>query len=111
MGHRPRCPEGLALTGDTLFVTDIDRLVAIDIERGEISGAWPAEGAQFLNDPAADTDGRPRLWLKATLLHPGAAAADLEALLHAVTAAVRLHPGQPVPPASTSHRPQTARGT
>ena len=46
------------MAGDTLYVTDIDRLVAIDVESGEISGTWPAEGAKFLNDPAVDADGR-----------------------------------------------------
>lgn len=51
-------PKGLALDGDTLYVTDIDRLVAIDVETGAISGTWPGEGAQFLNDPAVADDGR-----------------------------------------------------
>jgi hypothetical protein len=38
-------PKGLVSDGATLYVSDIDRLVAIDIEAGEISGTWPAEGA------------------------------------------------------------------
>jgi hypothetical protein len=51
-------PKGLASDGDTLYLSDIDRLVAIDIEKGEISGTWPAEGAIFLNDTAIDGGGR-----------------------------------------------------
>ncbi len=51
-------PAGLVISGDTLFVSDIDRLVAIDIETGTISGTWPAEGAMFLNDTAVDAEGR-----------------------------------------------------
>jgi sugar lactone lactonase YvrE len=51
-------PKGLVSDGATLYVSDIDRLVAIDIEAGEISGTWPAEGAVFLNDTAVAEDGR-----------------------------------------------------
>ena len=51
-------PKGLVSDGSTLYVSDIDRLVAIDIEAGEISGTWPAEGAIFLNDTALDEAGR-----------------------------------------------------
>lgn len=50
-------PKGLVSDGTTLYVSDIDRLVAIDIESGEISGTWPAEGAIFLNDTAIDAQG------------------------------------------------------
>ena len=51
-------PKGMVLAGDTLYVSDIDRLVAVDLESGEISGTWPAEGAVFLNDTAVDFAGR-----------------------------------------------------
>ncbi len=51
-------PKGLISDGTTLYVSDIDQLVAIDIEAGEISGRWPAEGAIFLNDTAMDGAGR-----------------------------------------------------
>ena len=51
-------PKGLVQSGNTLYVTDIDRLVAIDVDSGEISGEWAADGAQFLNDPAVDDSGR-----------------------------------------------------
>ncbi|SPH18659.1 hypothetical protein DEA8626_02199 [Defluviimonas aquaemixtae] len=45
-------PKGLISDGATLYVSDIDRLVAIDIEAGEIAETWPVEGAVFLNDTA-----------------------------------------------------------
>lgn len=51
-------PKGLVSDGTNLYVSDIDRLVAIDIESGEISGSWPVEGAIFLNDTAIDAAGR-----------------------------------------------------
>ena len=51
-------PKGLVSDGTTLYVSDIDRLVAIDIEAGEISEVWPVEGAVFLNDTAVDGAGR-----------------------------------------------------
>jgi sugar lactone lactonase YvrE len=51
-------PKGLALDGDTLYVSDIDRLVAIDVEAGEVTDTWQGEEAQFLNDPAVDGQGR-----------------------------------------------------
>lgn len=51
-------PKGLVSDGNTLFVSDIDQLVAVNIETGEISGTWPAEGAIFLNDTALDAEGR-----------------------------------------------------
>lgn len=51
-------PKGLVMRGDQLFVSDIDQLVAIDLNIGEIAGSWDAEGAKFLNDPAVGDDGR-----------------------------------------------------
>jgi hypothetical protein len=51
-------PKGLVSDGATLYVSDIDRLVAIDIETGKVSGTFPAEGAVFLNDTAMDEAGR-----------------------------------------------------
>lgn len=50
-------PKGLALNGNMLYVSDIDSLVEINIESGEISNRYVAEGAQFLNDVAIDADG------------------------------------------------------
>lgn len=43
-------PKGLFLDGDTLYLSDIDRLVAIDVAAGTVAGTWPGEGAMFLND-------------------------------------------------------------
>lgn len=51
-------PKGLILRGDRLFVSDIDRLVAIDTATGKIAGTWQAPGAKFLNDTAVDAQGR-----------------------------------------------------
>ena len=51
-------PKGLILRGGTLFVSDIDRLVAIDTATGKIAGTWQGTGAKFLNDTAVDAQGR-----------------------------------------------------
>jgi sugar lactone lactonase YvrE len=51
-------PKGMALVGERLYVSDIDRLVAIHTRSGAVSNVWPAAGAQFLNDVAADEQGR-----------------------------------------------------
>lgn len=50
-------PKGLAITGDHLYVADIDTLVEIDIARGKISHRYTIEGAKFLNDTVAAADG------------------------------------------------------
>lgn len=50
-------PKGLALANGRLFVSDIDRLVAIDTANGEIVARYAAPGAKFLNDVAADGEG------------------------------------------------------
>lgn len=51
-------PKGLAQRGDRLFVSDVDRLVEIDVPSGTLSGSYPGEGAAFLNDVAVDASGR-----------------------------------------------------
>lgn len=51
-------PKGLALSGDTLYVADIDQLLAIDVESGEVRARHQGQGAQFLNDVTADDGGR-----------------------------------------------------
>lgn len=51
-------PKGLALAGNRLYVSDIDKLVAIDTTNGKIAASYDAPGAKFLNDVAADTQGR-----------------------------------------------------
>jgi len=51
-------PKGMAVVGERLYVSDIDELVAIDTKTGAIAKTWPAAGAKFLNDVAADEQGR-----------------------------------------------------
>ncbi len=50
-------PKGMAIHGRRLYVTDIDRVVEIDIEKATILKEYPFEGAQFLNDIAIDLKG------------------------------------------------------
>jgi len=50
-------PKGLRSVGGTLWVSDIDRVVAIEIATGRITARVPVEGAQFLNDLATAPDG------------------------------------------------------
>ncbi|MGQ0671557.1 MAG: SMP-30/gluconolactonase/LRE family protein [Hyphomicrobium sp.] len=51
-------PKGMALVGGVLFVADIDQLIEIDTKAGKIAARHPASGAKFLNDVAADAQGR-----------------------------------------------------
>lgn len=51
-------PKGLVQHRNLLYVSDIDQLVSIDVDTGEIIGTWDAQDAQFLNDLAVDEDGR-----------------------------------------------------
>ncbi len=51
-------PKGLAQVNGRLYVSDIDKLVEIDIAGGTIVQRYDAPGAQFLNDVAADGEGR-----------------------------------------------------
>lgn len=50
-------PKGLAMMDGKLYVTNVDELVEIDIENGQISNRYPVENAEFLNDPA-EVNGR-----------------------------------------------------
>jgi hypothetical protein len=50
-------PKGMALVGSTLYVTDISRIVMIDVTTGKITGEKEIEGAAFLNDMDASSDG------------------------------------------------------
>ena len=50
-------PKGGIVTGNRLFVSDITRLVEIDIAAGKIVARYPAPGAKFLNDVAVLPDG------------------------------------------------------
>jgi sugar lactone lactonase YvrE len=51
-------PKGLVMNGDKLYVSDIDQLVEIDVDKGQVTNRWKAEGSQFLNDTAVDGNGR-----------------------------------------------------
>lgn len=50
-------PKGMTIVGDTLYVADINQLVAIDIKHNKISNRYPAVDAKFLNDVAIDNAG------------------------------------------------------
>lgn len=50
-------PKGLAVFDHTLFVADIDELVAINIDNGRIIKKYKVDDARFLNDVDVDSDG------------------------------------------------------
>ena len=50
-------PKGLAITGDTLWVADIDVVHAINKKTGALVANIPIQGATFLNDVAVGPDG------------------------------------------------------
>lgn len=50
-------PKGMGIIGNRLFVADLDELVVIDVEQGEISERIAVEGASFINDVAISSDG------------------------------------------------------
>ncbi len=50
-------PKGMAIVGDTLYVSDVDGLVAIDINQGKVIQRHVAKDAKFLNDVTADKNG------------------------------------------------------
>ncbi len=50
-------PKGMAISGNYLYVTDIDRIVRIDIEKAAVANTYNVEGAKFLNDIAIDDRG------------------------------------------------------
>ena len=50
-------PKGLRSHGDTLWVSDIDRIVGMKISSGKIIHDVPVPGAKFLNDLACGPDG------------------------------------------------------
>lgn len=51
-------PKGMGLRNNSLFVTDIDKIVEIDTETGKVVKSYPVTGAQFLNDITVDSEGR-----------------------------------------------------
>ena len=50
-------PKGLRSFEGTLWVTDIDEIVGIDMATGKVSSKTKVAGAQFLNDTAVGSDG------------------------------------------------------
>lgn len=50
-------PKGMGVFGNSLYVTDINQLVEIDITQGTITKTYDVEGADFLNDIAVDPEG------------------------------------------------------
>lgn len=50
-------PKGLARDGDILYVSDIDALIAIDINSGKILNRYIAAQAKFLNDVVVNNNG------------------------------------------------------
>ncbi len=50
-------PKGMAITGDTLWVADIDAVRAFNTRTGAPAGSVKVAGAKFLNDITAGPDG------------------------------------------------------
>jgi len=51
-------PKGMGIEKNRLYVTDIDRIHEIDMEKGKIISTYKAKGAKFLNDIAIDETGK-----------------------------------------------------
>lgn len=56
-GATLNAPKGMAISGDTLWVADIDAVRAFDKRTGAALASVTAPGAQFLNDVAVGPDG------------------------------------------------------
>jgi len=67
-------PKGMALVGDTLWVTDIDVVRAFNARSGASVATVPVAGAIFLNDIAAAPDGS--LYVTDTAIRFGAAGVE-----------------------------------
>ena len=52
-----RRPTGMAVHENKLFIVERGGLVEVDIDSGEISARYPAEGSRFLNDITIDDSG------------------------------------------------------
>lgn len=51
-------PKGMAVKGNKLYVSDIDRLAVIQLHTGKILQLIPFPGARFLNDVVVGPDGK-----------------------------------------------------
>jgi hypothetical protein len=50
-------PKGMGISGNRLFVTDIDQVVEIDLQSGRVVKTYLLPNAGFLNDIAVSSDG------------------------------------------------------
>ncbi|WP_339814939.1 gluconolaconase [uncultured Imperialibacter sp.] len=50
-------PKGMGMVGNLLYVSNIDEVVEIDVNTGEITNRFPVDGASFLNDITVDASG------------------------------------------------------
>ncbi len=50
-------PKGMGIAGDALYVTDIDRVVKLDLKDGQVAHVMEVDGARFLNDITVGPDG------------------------------------------------------
>lgn len=50
-------PKGMGIFNDRLYVTDIDKIIEIDIPNSLIIGEYPVKDARFLNDITIDPEG------------------------------------------------------
>lgn len=50
-------PKGMAISGEKLYVTEVDRIAEIDLKTGKKLSEYPVKSAIFLNDIAAAPDG------------------------------------------------------
>lgn len=50
-------PKGMAISGNKLYVSEVDRIAEIDLKTGKKLSEYPVESAVFLNDIAAAADG------------------------------------------------------
>jgi sugar lactone lactonase YvrE len=50
-------PKGMAIVGSTLYVSDVDELVEVDLDAGEVTERHAVDGARFLNDVTIGPEG------------------------------------------------------
>jgi len=50
-------PKGLAISGDTLFAADVDEVIVMDINKGQLLSKIPIEDGRMLNDITSDNNG------------------------------------------------------
>ncbi len=51
-------PKGMGIYDGKLYVADLDEVVEINLDNGEIENKYPIDGAAFLNDITVDSDGK-----------------------------------------------------